>query len=90
MGIPDQLMPVEIEKQKLQPFLPTPQERSQLRPTQGGLKITDQNKKSKETQSGLEGPHPQEGDPQCSENQKHLRIAEPLEFFYELCMIEDN
>ena len=46
--------------------------------------------KSTEIQSGLEGLHPQEGEPQCSENQGNLRIAERLGFFYELCMIEDN
>ena len=55
----------------------------------GGLKITFQNKKSKETQSGLKSPLPQEGKSQCSENQD-FGITESLEFLYELCMIEDS
>ena len=38
MGFPDQLIPAEIENQRLQPFLP-PRERSQSRPTQGGREI---------------------------------------------------
>ena len=46
--------------------------------------------KSKETQSGLKGPLPQEGESKCSENQKDFRIVESLEFFYELCKIKDN
>ena len=45
MGIPDQFIPVEIKNKKLQPFMPTPQKRSQLRPTQGDKNHLSKQKK---------------------------------------------
>ena len=75
MGIPDQLIPVEIKSKKLQPFMPPPWERSQLRPTQGRSKTTYQNKKKWGDQSVPEGTLPEEGKPQHPENQENLRNA---------------
>ena len=56
----------------------------------GGLNNHFPEQKSKETKSGLNSCLPQEGNPQCSENQEDFRIVESLEFIYELCTTEDN
>ena len=38
MGFSDQLTPSDVKNQRLQPFMPTPREQSQSRPTLGGQK----------------------------------------------------
>ena len=53
---------------------------SQSRPTQGGKdKLYKQ--KTKETQSGLKGILPQEGEPTGPENQENIRTVESLNFY---------
>ena len=45
---------------------------------------------TKETQSGLKGPLPKEGQPTSSKNQEDLGTVESLNFLKELCNIEDS
>ena len=65
MGIPDQLILVEIKNQNLQPFMPTPlgEESNEAQP--GGWKITYQNKKTR-------GPSLKKGNPKTQKIKKIL------------------
>ena len=45
MDLPDHLVPADVGNQRLQPFMTAPQERNQLRPTQGSTKTTFQTRK---------------------------------------------
>ena len=58
-------------------------------PTRGS-KSKFSNKKNEETQSGLQGPLPQEGKSQYTKIQENIGTIEPLEFYYKLCDIENN
>ena len=89
MGFPEQLLPSEIKKPETPTFYATPRERSHSRPTQGGQESIFQTQKVK-TQSGLKGLLPQERKPQCSKDQRDPRTIESLQFFYQVCVIEDN
>ena len=58
-------------------------------PPRGGQESLFKTKKQRNSIRAL-GPHPQEGEPLCSENQKDFRMVKSLEFLYELCKIEGN
>ena len=83
MGCPEQFVPDQIKNQRLQPFLPPPRDRSQSRPTQGGRKsiLRTRNKRD---------PIRPQGQPTASKNQKDFGTVESLNFFKELCNIEEN
>ena len=79
VGFPDQLIPSDIKNQRLQPFLPPPGKGANPGPPRGS-------KKSENTFKQPEGdPIRAPGHPQCTKDQKDIRIIEPLKFFYELC-----
>ena len=87
-GCPDQFIPDQIKNQRLQPFLP-PRDRNQSRPTQGGGKIKPSEQETKETQSGLKGSLPKEGQSTSPKNQD-FGTVESLNFYKCLCNIEDS
>ena len=60
--------------------MPTPWERSELRPPREVKKHLSE-QKSEDTQSGPKETIPQKEKSQHSENQENLTIAQPLEFF---------
>ena len=77
------------KESKASAFSVTPGDRSQSRPTWGEEnQFLEQ--ETKETQSGLKGFLPKEGQPTSSKNQEDFGTAESLNFFNELCNIEDN
>ena len=46
--------------------------------------------KTQETQSGLKGLCPQEGEPTGTKDKENTRIVEPLKFYNQLCDMENN
>ena len=93
MGFPEQLIPVEIKNQRLQPFYPPPPQGKESMQTHPGGSKKSKDKLSdnkKETQSGLQGTLNEERQPKSREDQENTGTSEPLMFFYELCNIENN
>ena len=79
-GCPEQFVPDQIKNQRLQPFLPPPGTGVNPDPPRGeGNQSSEQ--ETKETQSGLKGPLPKEGQPTNSKNQKDIGTVESELFF---------
>ena len=81
MGFPEQLVPSEVKNQRLQPFLPPPGKGANPGPPREVKKKNKFSRNQKETQSGPKGTLPQEGKPQCTENQEDIGTIEPLRVF---------
>ena len=70
-GCPEQFVPDQIKNQRLQPFLPPPGTGVNPDPPRGEENQSSE-QETKETQSGLKGPLPKEGQPKSSKNQEDL------------------
>ena len=87
-GCPENYLPENIKNQRLQPFqLPPPGEESIKTHPRG--ETLQHKQKAKETQSGPKGLCPQEGE-SGPKNKKDIGATESLEFFYQLCNIENK
>ena len=88
-GCPEQFIPDHIKNQRLQPFQLPPGTGVNPDPPKGGNDKCNK-QKTKETQSGLKGLSPQEGESTGPENKENIRIVEPLNFYKQLCDVEDS
>ena len=89
MGFSERFLSSEIKNQRLQPFC-LPSEKGAYPDSPRGSKNQFSIQESEETQSRLKGPLPQEGNPQCSKDQENTGTIESLEFYYQLCDIENT
>ena len=91
MGFPEQLIPAEIQNQRLQPFLP-PLGKESIQTHLGGSKKSKDklSDNKKETQQGLQGTLNEERQTKSREDQENIGTSESLMFFYELFNTENN
>ena len=87
-GCPEQFMPDNIKNQRLQPFQLPPGEESIKTHPRGEL--TNVRNRKPETQSGLKGLCPQEGETTGPKDKENTTIVEPLKFYNQLCNMENS